>query len=94
MTKIDLSEEDANHIKDWQRLSGEEKAALNKLAKFLGDEDTRKSLYSLIEAHSKISDILVAHGHLSWAGRMFFKAGAIATVIIGMAGAYKVFFGK
>lgn len=94
MTKIDLSEEDADHIKDWQRLSTDEKEALNKLAKLLGNEEKRKSLYTLIEAQSKISDILAAHGHLNWVGRMFLKAGAIAGVFIALASAWKIWFTK
>ncbi len=94
MTKIELSEEDADHIKRWQKLSDDEKDAINKIAKIFGSDDKRKSLYTLIEAQSKISDILAVHGHLSWAGRMFLKAGAIAGVLIALATAWKVYFGK
>lgn len=94
MQRITLSDEDADHIKDWQRLSGDEKEALNKLAKYLGDPEKRKSFYSLMEAQVKVSEALATWGHVGWAGRMFLKAGVIAGVLISIATFWKLYFGK
>lgn len=94
MQRIILSDEDAEHIKDWQRLTSEEKEALNKVAKLLGNEEKRKSFYTLLEAQSKISELLAVSNHLSWVGRMFLKAGAIAAVLISLASFWKLYFGK
>lgn len=93
MAQIELSERDVAHFNRWKELSDDEKEAIVKLAKLFGPEEKRKSLYNLIEAAAKISEILAVHGHLGWAGRMFLKAGAIAGVLIAVATAYKVYFG-
>lgn len=94
MQKIELTDEDAAHIRDWQRLDSDEKEAINKIARIFGNEEKRKSLYALIEAQAKISDVLATHAHLSWAGRMFLKAGTIAGVLVAVASAWKVWIGK
>lgn len=94
MQRINLSDEDADHIKDWQRLSTEEKEALNKLAKLLGDSNKRRSLYTLLEAQVQISDLLATYNHIGWFGRMFLKAGVVAGVLISVATFIKLYFGK
>lgn len=93
MVRINLSEEDAEHIKDWQRLSSDEKEALNKLAKALGEESKRRSLYDLLAAQNEIANIIAIKAHLSWVAGLIFKAGALGTVILALAGVYKIFFG-
>lgn len=93
MQRITLSDEDAEHIRDWQRLSGDEKDALNKLAKALGEEAKRKSLYELLAAQNEIANIIAIKAHLSWFMGMVFKAGTFATVALALAGVYKLFFG-
>lgn len=85
-----LNEEDAEHFRDWQRLSRDEKEALTKLAKTLGSEEKRKSFYSLLEAQNEISGLIVTANHIGWLGRMFLKAGAIAGVIIAVFTVYKI----
>ncbi|AGC35728.1 hypothetical protein ACP46_gp43 [Rhizobium phage RHEph06] len=93
MQRITLSDEDAEHIRDWQRLSSDEKEAINKLAKALGDEAKRKSLYDLLAAQSEIANMIAIKAHLSWFMGMLFKAGTLATVALALAGVYKLFFG-
>lgn len=86
--KVVLSEEDRHHFKAWQRLSTDEKEALNKLAKLFSEADKRKSLYTLIEAQTKISSLLATAAHIGWLGRMFLKAGVVSTVVLSVAGVY------
>lgn len=93
MQRIDLSDEDADHIKAWQRLSTDEKEALNKLARLLGDEGKRKSFYTLLEAQTNISDLLATANHIGWLGRMFLKAGTVAGVLLAVASVWKLWFG-
>nr|QIG67165.1 hypothetical protein EVB34_060 [Rhizobium phage RHph_TM26] len=93
MVRINLSEKDAEHIKTWQRLSDDEKEALNKLAKALGEEAKRKSLYELLSAQNEIANMIALKAHLSWFMGMLFKAGTLATVALALAGVYKLFFG-
>ncbi|QIG74982.1 hypothetical protein EVC26_063 [Rhizobium phage RHph_I72] len=93
MVRINLSEKDAEHIKTWQRLSDDEKEAINKLAKALGDEAKRKSLYELLAAQNEIANMIALKAHLSWFMGMLFKAGTLATVALALAGVYKLFFG-
>lgn len=94
MQNIELTDEDAAHIRQLQAMSIEEKEAIIKIAKFFGKDEKRESLYTLIKAQSEISGILAVHGHFNWAGRMFLKAGAIAGVFIAVASAWKIWFGK
>lgn len=91
--KVQLTDEDIDHIRAFQRLDRDEKEVLIKVAKHLGDEDRRKSFYYLIENQIKIGEILAIHAHLSWFGRMFIKAGAIAGVLLGIVGVYRVISG-
>lgn len=91
---ITLSEDDIEHFRDWQRLSRDEKETITRIAKILGSEEKRKSFYSLLEAQSKISELLTTAGHIGWFGRMFFKAGAIAGVLLACLSLYKNFTGK
>lgn len=94
MQRIVLSDKDAEHIRDWQRLSDEEREAMNKVAKILGNEDKRKSFYALLEAQVEISNLLAVANHFNWASRMILKAGAIAAVVLTAASVWKLFFGK
>lgn len=94
MPKIILSDEDAEHIKDWQRLSYDEKEAITKIAKLLGNEDRRKSFYTLLENQIKISELLTTAQHIGWAGRMFMKAGAVAGVLLAVIALGKNFIWK
>lgn len=94
MQHIELSDEDAAYFRQLQAMSKEEKEAVMKMAKFFAPEEKRKSLYAIIEAQVKLSELLAVHGHLSWAGRMFLKAGAIAGVFIAVASAWKLWLGK
>lgn len=79
--KVDLSDEDIEHLKDWQRLSYAEKEALNKLAKHFGNEERRESLYELIKLQNKISGMIAAASHLSFLWAFFLRIG-VATGII------------
>lgn len=89
---IELTPEEMDHFRDWRRLSNDEKEAITKLAKALGSEDRRKSLYSLIEAQNDISAIVVMANHIGWIGRVIAKAGVYAGVIIGIYTVYKILF--
>lgn len=93
MQRIIVSDQDADHIRTWQRLSDDEKEAITKMAKLFGDEKKRKSLYTLLEAQLEISNALATLGHLGWFGRMFLKAGVIAGVMISIATFIKLYFG-
>jgi len=93
MQRIVLSDEDAKHIKDWQRLAPEEKEALNKLAESFSDPLKRRSLYTLVEEQIAISKMVSTANHLGWIGTMFLRAGVIAGIVISVAGAWKLFFG-
>lgn len=93
MPRINLSDEDADHVRRWQKLTDDQKEALNKVAKLLGDEPNRKSFYYLLENQIRISEVLAIYAHVSWAGRMFIKAGVIASVLLGVLGVYKAFYG-
>ncbi|QIG76606.1 hypothetical protein EVC27_081 [Rhizobium phage RHph_I1_6] len=91
---VELSAEEMDHFRDWQRLSNDEKEAITKLAKALGSEDRRKSFYSLLEAQSTINQMVVTANHIAWITKMFFKAGAVAGVIIGVFTAVKLLMVK
>jgi 2-C-methyl-D-erythritol 4-phosphate cytidylyltransferase len=91
---IELSADDFDHLRDWQRLSNDEKEAITKIAKALGSEDRRKSFYSLLEAQSTINNLVVTANHIAWITKLFFKAGAVAGVIIGVFTAVKLLMVK
>jgi hypothetical protein len=91
---IELSAGDLDHLRDWQRLSNDEKEAITKIAKALGSEDRRKSFYSLLEAQSTINNLVVTANHIAWITKLFFKAGAVAGVIIGVFTAVKLLMVK
>lgn len=93
MPRIDLTDEDAEHIRDWQRLSSDEKETLTRMAKYLAKEERRRSFYELIEKQVEITNLLIAVSHFGWFGRMFLRAGLIATVFISIATFIKMYFG-
>ncbi len=94
MAKVELTDEDAAHIREWQRLSPDAKEGLNKLAKLLGDEGKRKSLYQLIETHSEIASLVAIHAHLSFMGRIILMVGGLSAAIVSSIAVWKVFIGK
>lgn len=89
---IDLTPEEIEHFRDWRRLSNDEKEAITKLAKALGSEEKRKSLYSILEAQSDISRLVVTANHIAWFGRVIVKAGVYAGVLIAAFSVYKILF--
>ncbi|QIG68823.1 hypothetical protein EVB68_086 [Rhizobium phage RHph_Y2_6] len=91
---VELTPQELDHFRDWQRLSNDEKEAITKLAKALGSEDRRKSFYSLLEAQSTINQMVVTANHIAWLTKMFFKAGAVAGVIVGVFTAIKLLMVK
>lgn len=93
MRRINLTDEDADFIRRWQKTSDEQKEVLLKIMKVLGEEPKRVSFYYLLENQIKISEMLSIYNHVSWAGRMFLKAGVIASVILGIIGVGKIFYG-
>ena len=93
MQKIVMSDKDAEYFRDWQRLEDDEKEAINEIAQFLGSKDKRNSLYSLINAQAKISELLTTASHIGWLGKLFIWSGAAATVILSIIGLAKIFIG-
>lgn len=91
---VELSETEMEHFRDWRRLSDDEKEAITKIAKALGSEDRRKSFYSLLEAQSTINQLVVTANHIAWLTKIFFKAGAVAGVIVGVFTAIKLLMVK
>ena len=93
MRRISVSEEDAEHIRNWQKLSPDAKEALNRIAEFLEDKNKRRSFYELVEAQVKISNLLTTFSHLGFIGQLIVKAGLIASIILSIGMALKLYFG-
>lgn len=94
MEKINLSDEDAQAFREWQRLSPEAKYAGIAIARVLSTEDKRISFYKLLEMHKELSDLLLLKGRITWLGSLVFRIAAFATAILTLVGVYLIVTGK
>ena len=93
--KVNLSDEDYEHIRMWQKLPSNEKATINELAHKFADNDNKTSLYELIKLQTKITDLLTVVGHVSAFGRFVLKlsvyAGALMTLGAAILATIKIY---
>lgn len=82
MRRINMTDSDYEHWRDWQRLPEESKEALTKILKLLGNEEKRKSFYYLIETQHKIAKIVLLQDHMTWVGNLIVRIAVIATTIL------------
>lgn len=64
MRRIQVKDEDVDHINDWLRLDDEEKEFLIELAKKFGAREKRDSIFSLLKMQAEISQMITERSHV------------------------------
>lgn len=81
-----VSDEEADDVKEWLKLSPEAKEAGMKFAKMMGKAENEASFYQLLAMTNELSKMVAFRSHLSWFGATVLRISVFASALMGIAG--------